>query len=44
MGTDSETADRRWMDTALALAGRGLGTVWPNPAVGCVLTRDGEKQ
>lgn len=29
------------MDTALALAGRGLGTVWPNPAVGCVLTRDG---
>ncbi len=25
------------MDMALALAGRGLGRVWPNPAVGCVL-------
>lgn len=25
------------MHTALALAGRGLGRVWPNPAVGCVL-------
>src|SRR6202011_6030380 len=25
------------MRTALALARRGLGTVWPNPAVGCVI-------
>ncbi|MDH5558341.1 MAG: bifunctional diaminohydroxyphosphoribosylaminopyrimidine deaminase/5-amino-6-(5-phosphoribosylamino)uracil reductase RibD, partial [Alphaproteobacteria bacterium] len=25
------------MRAALALAGRGLGQVWPNPAVGCVL-------
>jgi diaminohydroxyphosphoribosylaminopyrimidine deaminase/5-amino-6-(5-phosphoribosylamino)uracil reductase len=25
------------MHTALALAGRALGLVWPNPAVGCVL-------
>lgn len=25
------------MRAALALAGRGLGHVWPNPAVGCVL-------
>ena len=25
------------MKTALSLAGRGLGRVWPNPAVGCVL-------
>lgn len=25
------------MRAALALAGRGLGIVWPNPAVGCVL-------
>ena len=33
--------DRRFMALALALAGRGLGTVWPNPAVGCVLVRDG---
>ena len=26
------------MRSALALASRGLGTVWPNPAVGCVIT------
>ena len=29
------------MRLALALAGRGLGNVWPNPAVGCVLVREG---
>ncbi|MEO5373275.1 MAG: bifunctional diaminohydroxyphosphoribosylaminopyrimidine deaminase/5-amino-6-(5-phosphoribosylamino)uracil reductase RibD [Alphaproteobacteria bacterium] len=29
------------MAAALALAGRGLGRVWPNPAVGCVLVDDG---
>ncbi|MBL8833344.1 MAG: bifunctional diaminohydroxyphosphoribosylaminopyrimidine deaminase/5-amino-6-(5-phosphoribosylamino)uracil reductase RibD [Rhodospirillales bacterium] len=29
------------MRAALALARRGLGDVWPNPAVGCVLVRDG---
>jgi diaminohydroxyphosphoribosylaminopyrimidine deaminase / 5-amino-6-(5-phosphoribosylamino)uracil reductase len=28
------------MDAALALARRGLGTTWPNPAVGCVLVKD----
>lgn len=28
------------MRTALSLARRGLGRVWPNPAVGCVLVRD----
>lgn len=39
--TESEAADRRWMALALALAERGLGAVWPNPAVGCVLVRDG---
>jgi diaminohydroxyphosphoribosylaminopyrimidine deaminase/5-amino-6-(5-phosphoribosylamino)uracil reductase len=33
--------DRRHMDHALSLAGRGLGNVWPNPAVGCVIVRDG---
>jgi diaminohydroxyphosphoribosylaminopyrimidine deaminase/5-amino-6-(5-phosphoribosylamino)uracil reductase len=34
-------ADPRFMDIALRLAARGLGAVWPNPAVGCVLVRDG---
>ncbi len=37
----AEEADYRWMRVALALARRGLGQVWPNPAVGCVLVRDG---
>lgn len=29
------------MHAALALAGRGLGNVWPNPSVGCVIVRNG---
>ena len=29
------------MRLAIALGARGLGRVWPNPAVGCVLVRDG---
>src|ERR1700739_1101189 len=29
------------MRAALALARRGLGTGWPNPAVGCVLVKEG---
>jgi diaminohydroxyphosphoribosylaminopyrimidine deaminase/5-amino-6-(5-phosphoribosylamino)uracil reductase len=29
------------MAHALRLAARGLGNVWPNPAVGCVIVRDG---
>ena len=29
------------METALALARRGLGRVWPNPSVGCVLVNNG---
>jgi len=28
------------MRSALGLARRGLGSVWPNPAVGCVLVKD----
>jgi len=31
----------RYMAGALSLAERGLGAVWPNPAVGCVLVRAG---
>lgn len=33
--------DARFMAHALALAARGVGRVWPNPAVGCVVVRDG---
>ena len=33
--------DRHWMQRALELAARGLGNTWPNPAVGCVIVRDG---
>ncbi|WP_324458322.1 bifunctional diaminohydroxyphosphoribosylaminopyrimidine deaminase/5-amino-6-(5-phosphoribosylamino)uracil reductase RibD [Pararhodobacter sp.] len=33
--------DAGYMRMALGLAARGLGNVWPNPAVGCVLVRDG---
>ena len=29
------------MRLALSLGARGLGRVWPNPAVGCVIVRDG---
>ena len=34
--------DRRLMQAALVLARRGLGNVWPNPAVGCIIARDGQ--
>lgn len=33
--------DARWMALALGLGRRGLGQVWPNPAVGCVIVGDG---
>ncbi|WP_347310645.1 bifunctional diaminohydroxyphosphoribosylaminopyrimidine deaminase/5-amino-6-(5-phosphoribosylamino)uracil reductase RibD [Defluviimonas sp. SAOS-178_SWC] len=33
--------DRRFIAHALGLARRGLGRVWPNPAVGCVLVKQG---
>lgn len=38
----TEADDLGHMDAALALAARGLGNVWPNPAVGCVIVRDGQ--
>lgn len=34
-------AMQRHMDAALALARRGLGRVWPNPAVGCIVVKEG---
>lgn len=33
--------DERFMDLALSLGRRGLGSVWPNPAVGCVIVQGG---
>lgn len=33
--------DAGWMRVALGLARRGLGRVWPNPTVGCVIVREG---
>jgi diaminohydroxyphosphoribosylaminopyrimidine deaminase / 5-amino-6-(5-phosphoribosylamino)uracil reductase len=38
---DSRRLDQSAMRAALALARRGLGTVWPNPAVGCVIVKEG---
>jgi diaminohydroxyphosphoribosylaminopyrimidine deaminase/5-amino-6-(5-phosphoribosylamino)uracil reductase len=38
---DPRDQDRHFMAVALRLAERGLGSVWPNPAVGCVLVRGG---
>ncbi len=33
--------DERWMRVALDLGERARGRTWPNPAVGCVIVRDG---
>lgn len=33
--------DNRYMRLALSLGRRGMGNVWPNPAVGCVIVREG---
>ena len=37
----SRADDERWMRVAIGLGKRGLGQVWPNPAVGCVIVRNG---
>jgi diaminohydroxyphosphoribosylaminopyrimidine deaminase / 5-amino-6-(5-phosphoribosylamino)uracil reductase len=41
MASDIET-DRLHLERAIELAGRGVGAVRPNPAVGAVIARDGE--
>lgn len=41
MMADKTGGDLRFMRLALSLARRGLGRVWPNPAVGCVIVREG---
>lgn len=38
----TSASDAGWMRTALGLARRGLGRVWPNPAVGCVIVAGNE--
>lgn len=38
---DVHLSDEKWMRVTLGLARRGLGQVAPNPAVGCVLVKDG---
>lgn len=39
--SDAKTADRRFMELALALGRRGLGRTATNPAVGAVVVKDG---
>ena len=34
--------DEKYMQTALELARQGIGSVEPNPAVGCIIVKDGE--
>ncbi|MFT4701838.1 MAG: diaminohydroxyphosphoribosylaminopyrimidine deaminase, partial [Yoonia sp.] len=37
----TDQTDVRFMALALQLGRRGLGEVWPNPAVGCVIVNKG---
>ncbi len=37
----ADPGDAGWMRAALGLSRRGLGRVWPNPAVGCIVVADG---
>jgi diaminohydroxyphosphoribosylaminopyrimidine deaminase/5-amino-6-(5-phosphoribosylamino)uracil reductase len=39
--SQSAATDLEHMRAALNLAARGLGDTWPNPAVGCVIVKDG---
>lgn len=39
----ANSMDEVWMQRALELAARGEGSVEPNPMVGCVIVRDGER-
>lgn len=38
----SGTGDENWMRRAIDLARAEMGKTWPNPAVGCVIVKDGE--
>lgn len=37
----TKATDERFMQMALSLGRRGLGRVWPNPSVGCVIVKEG---
>ncbi len=41
MSAPASAADQAFMAAALSLAARTLGDTWPNPAVGCVIVKDG---
>ncbi|MGA8109403.1 MAG: bifunctional diaminohydroxyphosphoribosylaminopyrimidine deaminase/5-amino-6-(5-phosphoribosylamino)uracil reductase RibD [Acidobacteriaceae bacterium] len=41
-GNEVGAQDERWMQRALELARQSVGMASPNPAVGCVLVRDGK--
>ena len=38
---EPHSADERLMRLALSIGSRGLGTTWPNPAVGCIIVKNG---
>ena len=42
MQTTVQDSDRKFMRQALDLARRGLGHTSPNPAVGCVIVKEGQ--
>jgi diaminohydroxyphosphoribosylaminopyrimidine deaminase / 5-amino-6-(5-phosphoribosylamino)uracil reductase len=42
MTPQQASADSRFMGGAIALARDRMGQTWPNPAVGCVIVKDGE--
>lgn len=39
---NSDVSDETWMQRAIDLSRRGLGSVEPNPMVGCVIVKDGK--
>nr|WP_269724395.1 bifunctional diaminohydroxyphosphoribosylaminopyrimidine deaminase/5-amino-6-(5-phosphoribosylamino)uracil reductase RibD [Roseobacter sp. SK209-2-6] len=41
MATKANQTDARYMALALSLGRRGQGKCWPNPAVGCVIVKEG---
>lgn len=41
MAPETDPADLHHMAVAVSLARRALGRCWPNPAVGCVVAKDG---